>query len=201
MVDSWEELKIKKLKKIPQLILLFFILIISNIFIINNFDFFTKKSKTKTKIDDLNQNRMDDGTIARGNTESPDSSKDNIHNNKVVDSISSLKGLKEKNIKASDTSKKSVELHGIKCLLTDKDSLTIQVSLKLLFKDEKIKQEILLKRDAFINIIKKIVKKKKLSDIAINKLRIECKSELNKLLKRGKIDDVEFIDFRPLNSL
>lgn len=198
MVDSWEELRTKNRKRIPQLIILCVILFISAIFIINNFDFFTKKQKTET--DDLTQERINDSAASRGDTVGT-IEKENFLRSNVIDSIISVEGHKEKSIKTGDTLMKSVELQGIKCVLADKDSLPIQLSLKLSFKDENLKQEILFKRDDLIEIIKKIMKMKKLSDIVITTLRIECKSELNKLLKNGKIDDVEFIDFRPLDSL
>ncbi|MGD9202527.1 MAG: hypothetical protein PVI26_13270 [Chitinispirillia bacterium] len=196
MADSWEELRTKNLKRIPRLILLFFILFISGVFFINNFDFFTKERKT----DESEQDRINDITILKNETKGVDG-KNDIPRTKTIDSVSSFERHKEKSIKNGDTLMKSIELQGIKCLLADKDSLAIQVSFKLLFKDEKIESEILLKRDDLINIIKKVIQQKKLSEIVINKLRVECKSELNKLLKKGKIDDIEFFDFRPLNSL
>ena len=49
--------------------------------------------------------------------------------------------------------------------------------------------------------MKRALLKKHLSEVVVEKLRVELKKEINVLLEQGKIEDVEFLDFRPIGDI
>lgn len=94
----------------------------------------------------------------------------------------------------------SVNLSPVKCLLADREKIVIKVGLIIYFREEKIKKDILFKRDEISYVVKKVFSGKKLSRLVVDGLRKELAEEINLLLEHGKIVDIEFSDFQPVEK-
>lgn len=92
----------------------------------------------------------------------------------------------------------SLPLEGIHCNLSGADQFFVNVSLKLFFKGVKTQKELLLKREELKVMVKKVMRGKDLSNVFVETLRDELRGEMNKIVENGSIEDIEFIDFKPV---
>ena len=195
MTDSWEDKK-KSKKGIGFIIFLCIAIVFIGFLIFNNFDFFKQKRETESI-------KVEDSDKAEKEVEASEDVKP--EKEKTVQEeppeTASPEEDKESELEPSEESVLSIDLPTIKCALADKKGLFVQVTLKVYFKGKKIEKEILFKRDNIKVIVKRALLKKHLSEVVVEKLRVELKKEINVLLEQGKIEDVEFLDFRPIENI
>ncbi len=209
MSDNWED-KVKKNKNIPLIILLSILLIISIIFVCNNFEIFTYKEKS-TSITKKKERKIKKtpAKIKIKKDKKPvknkkKSKKKEIPSYKketpIIDSPNIVPSNKDAVSILKDNSKSllSVELPIVKCAIADKENLNIKLSLLIYFKGEKLRKEILIKRDNLKIMVQRVLKQKKHSEIIMDVLRIELIKEMNFLLEQGQIENIEFLDFQPV---
>jgi len=91
-----------------------------------------------------------------------------------------------------------VEFDGINCFLSDKENFSIKLAMKLYLSDERSKKEILFKTNEIKVIIKKVFRKKILSEIVVDTLQIELKNILNSFLQQTMIEEIEILDIYPV---
>ena len=84
--------------------------------------------------------------------------------------------------------------------IADKNNYYIQLGLKLFFKGDSLKNEIFLKKDNIIVIVKKVFKQKRSSEIITDPLKKELKKEINKILEKGQLDRVDFLNFKTIEK-
>lgn len=194
MADSWEDKK--KSKKAIGLIIFCIAIVFIGFLIFNNFDFFKQKRETESI-------KVEDSDKAEKEVEASEDVKP--EKEKTVQEeppeTASPEEDKESELEPSEESVLSIDLPTIKCALADKRGLFVQVTLKVYFKGKKLEKEILFKRDNIKVIVKRALLKKHLSEVVVEKLRVELKKEINVLLEQGKIEDVEFLDFRPIENI
>lgn len=199
MTDSWETKKDKSKKNITLYFFICLIIIFGVIIFYNNIDFITQSKS------DNNENRKIDNQASKNESDTVNpgfSPERELKDTQSLSPIPSKIHTKSEPVSKDESSKDSllyVRLPDVKCSLADKEELIILVSLKLLFYGEKLQKEILFKRDDLTIIVKKILSKRELENIIVNHLRTDFKNEMNVLLKNGRIHDIEFLDFRPLN--
>ena len=206
MADSWEDKK-KSRKGIGLIIFLFIVVIVIGFFVFNNFVASDQSSDTVDSVTVEYSEKMEqeEETSEWGESgEEEEAVKEETEQKESPDAVITEKKPKKEIRKKAELSKESlfsIDLPSVKCVLADKKGLFIQVSLKVYFKDEKLEREILFKRDNIKVVVKKTLFTKSLSEVVAEKLRIELKREINKLLEKGKITDIEFVDFRPVENL
>jgi hypothetical protein len=222
MSTNWED-KAKKNKNIPLVILLSILLVISIIFVFNNLDIFTtreesvgitEKEEKKTEKKPLKiEKKEKKRTLKTKQKEKkkPEKNRKKISkkeasvqkkNTSIIDSSNIVPSGKDAASILKDSSKSllSVELSGVKCAIADRKNLKIKVHLRFYFKGERLRKEILLKRENLKIMIKRVLKRKKHSEIIADALRIELIKEVNILLEQGKIENIEFLDFQPVKT-
>lgn len=194
MADSWEDKK--KSKKGIGLIIFSIAIVFIGFLIFNNFDFFKQKRETESI-------KVEDSDKAEKEVEASEDAKP--EKEKTVQEeppeTASPEEDKESELEPSEESVLSIDLPTIKCALADKRGLFVQVTLKVYFKGKQLEKEILFKRDNIKVIVKRTLLKKHLSEVVVEKLRVELKKEINVLLEQGKIEDIEFLDFRPIGDI
>ncbi|MBN1983949.1 MAG: hypothetical protein JW795_20640 [Chitinivibrionales bacterium] len=92
-----------------------------------------------------------------------------------------------------------VPLENIQCNLSGTDKFYVSVSLNVQCRGTKLQKELLLKREDLKLVVKRVMRKKNLSNVFVENLRDELKKEMNKILKSGTLDDLEFVDFKPVS--
>lgn len=201
MTDSWEDKK-KSKKGIGFIIFLCIAIVFIGFLIFNNFDFFKQKRETESiKVEDSDKAEKE---VEASEDVKPEKGKEEENEKTVQEEppeTASPEEDKESELEPSEESVLSIDLPTIKCALADKRGLFVQVTLKVHFKGKKLEREILFKRDNIKVIVKKVLLKKHLSEVVVEKLRVELKKEINVLLEQGKIEDIEFLDFRPIENI
>jgi flagellar basal body-associated protein FliL len=104
--------------------------------------------------------------------------------------------------KRANTGKKrySVVLEEFSCTLADRQGLQVRIALELFYNNPALKRELLLKRENCKTLVRKVLAGKRLDEIVVDSLRREIIDEINEILERGRIVDVEFKNFLPVNS-
>lgn len=209
MSSNWEE-KAKSNKNIPLIILLSILLVISIVFVCNNFEIFTtkveetdvnKKIERKTAQKALKKERIEKKKPEkRKKQRPPKKASSRKKESAIVDSSNNVSSNKDAASIFKDTSNSllSVELPTVTCATADKKNLTIKIRLRFYFRGEKLRKEILLKRENLKIMVKRVLKRKKHSEIIADDLRIELVKEINLLLEQGQIENIEFLDFQPV---
>lgn len=213
MAESWEKKRGTK-KFISLIVGAGVFLICSGIVFINNRDLFIIQRKVQPE-----EAKEQAGTVLPAQPSAPVHKKDTALSgahqaDKKVLTGKNYSGKhppaefkKDSGITKQDSPKKkikpdslfSVALPVVECRLAEKKDLVIRVSLKVFFADKNVEQEVLFKRNDIGVILKKVFKNKQLSDIVVDKLREELKRNVNALLEKGTIEDIEFIDFKPVS--
>lgn len=183
MIDSWEEAQTKSKKRYGILLVPVVMLALGGIIYLNNNG--DKESSGKDS-----ESIIDDSLDISGDSLSRDLLKSNGEKNNQEQV-----GMLDAKIA------KSIAITNIRHGLNDKKSSEILVSLRLYYKDEKFEKDILFKRDEIKFTVQKIMMKKKLEDINVEHLRKELKDEIEILLGSGKLKDIEFTDFKPVELL
>jgi flagellar basal body-associated protein FliL len=213
MAESWEKKRGAK-KSISLIVIAGVLLICSGIFFVNNRDLFIIKKqeppaekKEQAGTAPLTQEsapahetdaalpgaRQADKKVLTGKNDSGKHPPAEVKK----DSVINKQALPKKKIKPDSLF--SVALPIVECRLAEKKDLVIRVSLKVFFADKNVEQEVLFKRNDIGVILKKVFKNKQLSDIVVDKLREELRRKINALLEKGTIEDIEFIDFKPVS--
>ncbi len=199
MADSWEDRQLKK--KPIGLAALALIAIIFIVFLIrNNSDVFTQDEDTVAKKETNEVIPPIVDTAERNET-----TRSGDEEKKADDTLERVPQI-PKRIDPSEKSAAvvnapvipSIDLTGIICILADKKGLSIRVSLKLYFKEKELEKEILFKREDIKLIVRKAFSTKHLSDVVVDVIRAELQKEINGILKQGRIIDIEFLDFSPI---
>lgn len=211
MSTNWED-KVNKSKNIPLIILFSILLVLAIIFVCNNIEIFStgeesvdstqneerkirikteKKEKIKKK-----KSRKDKEKKAKKGPSSQKKEPPAVDSANIVPSDTDAASI------LKDTSKSllSVELSGITCVLADREDLIIKIRLRLLCKGEKLRKEILLKRENLKILVKRVLKKKNHSEIIVDALRTELIKEMNNFLEQGQIENIKFLDFQPVKK-
>lgn len=205
MSESWEDKK-KSRKKSGLIVFLCIIVIIIGFFVFNNF---IVSDQDNGKIESLPV--IDTKKIVQGDSSQwgePVEVEDRVLKNAeqageqpAEPAVPEKEPEKKVEKKPANPSLQSLDLPRVKCSLADKKGLFVQISLRIYFKKKKLEREILFKRDNIKIVVKKILSKKSLSEVAAEPLRKELIREINNLLEKGKITDIEFLDFRPTGNL
>jgi flagellar basal body-associated protein FliL len=90
----------------------------------------------------------------------------------------------------------SVELPDIQCGLLGSREFKVRVSLKLFLAGDANKNEVLEKRENLKVMAQKVFSTKTIDELVVDSLRLETKAEMNRILEKSAIKDVEFKDFR-----
>lgn len=90
----------------------------------------------------------------------------------------------------------SVEIPDIQCGLRGSREFKVRVSLKLFLAGDAHKNEVLEKRENLKVMAQKVFSTKTIDELVIDSLRLETKAEMNRILEKSAIKDVEFKDFR-----
>ncbi len=197
MADSWEQRKGKK-RPAGLIVLTGLAIIIISFLICNNLETCTKKKNTiETGKQDPETKTQEEAGPNTGKKE-----EDSVKEDKGKDGSSGPVPSEQATMKTSDTARAlfSVDMPGVVCELADKKGPSIRVSLKLYFKEKELKNEVLFKRDNINLMVKKVFVKKKLSGIVVDALRAELQEEINALLEQGRVVDIEFLDFKPVEE-
>lgn len=197
MPGSWES---KRRGRVP-LILLVVGVALAGVFLYNNSDVFTGRPSA----DALDASRAPSSRPQGAEAALPSDSgsqRDTGHESHDAPGVTSIGG-EEAGIGSADTTSAdrdllSVHLANVPCRLLGRDSLIIRVSLVLYFKGDGLKQEILFKREDLKVMIRKVLASRRLSEILVEELRSELKTAVNSILDNGRVEDIEFLDFRPL---
>lgn len=205
MAESWEDKK-KSRKNAGLIISLCIAVIIVGFFVFNNRDIFNQSGKDadSVKVEGLDKAGQEKEPSEKGKPEEEEKVEEAVAQEESTEPAAPEKEPeKEIEIKKepAEVSLHSLDLPTVKCALADKKGLFVQVSLKVYFREKKLEKEILFKRDNIKVVVKKVLFKKNLSEVVVEKLRIELKREINNLLEEGKIEDIEFIDFRPVENI
>jgi flagellar basal body-associated protein FliL len=107
---------------------------------------------------------------------------------------------KKKNAAKQPPAKFSVDLPGVKCALADREGVTVRVSLRIYGSGVEFEKEVLFKRDNLAVLVKKLFSTLYLDEIVVDDLREKLRKDLNALLEKGKVSDIEFLDFRPVSE-
>ncbi len=199
MADSWEDRQ--KRKKPVSLIFLVIIAIVFVGFLIrNNSNTFIQNEDTVPEEvpNDVSTPNVD---TTKGNdaASSGDGEQEAGEAQKKVSQIPKRIDTSGNNAAVIDApAVPSVDLPGVICALADKKGLSIRVSLKLYFKEKELEKEILFKREDIKLIVKKVFSTKHLSDIVVDVIRAELLKEINGFIQQGRINDIEFLDFVPI---
>lgn len=201
MTESWEDKK-KSRKGIGLIITLCIMAVVIGFLVFNNFDSFKQKKETESiKLVDSDKTEWElEATGEVEQEKDEEGEKEKTDQDKPPETAPSEED-KESELEPSKESVLSIDLPTIKCALADKRGLFVQVSLKVYFKERKLEKEILFKRDNIKVVVKRALLKKHLSEVVVEKLRVELKKEINALLEQGKIEDIEFLDFRPIENI
>jgi flagellar basal body-associated protein FliL len=91
----------------------------------------------------------------------------------------------------------SIRLDEIVCRLADGKKTVVRMSLEVHFSGDKtFSRELVVKRDNLKTMVQKVMSSKTLDDIVVEILRNDIKNGLNQIVEHGKINDVEFREFR-----
>lgn len=191
MAESWSKSR-KKRKKITLVLLLVSAVVVAGIFIYNNHDFFSQGSPETAHF----SVEKDEPTQQLAPPAADEKPAAEIQSEVQVAKPS----VKEDSPKPETerAEKYSVTIPPMRCALADRDNLVIRVSLKFLFSEESVRDDILLKREELKVITQKVLSQKTLSDIKVNEIRAELLKAANGILENGKVDDIEFLDFMPI---
>ncbi|MBD3346951.1 MAG: hypothetical protein GF401_18005 [Chitinivibrionales bacterium] len=185
--SSWEK---SRNKRRPLWILLTVagVAIIVGIFIQNNSDLFWETS-TKVEEDTEYSDTEED-------SESLEFSHDSIREAIASKVGKPSSGQGQPDMRTESSPERTVELNNVKCKIADRPGLAVIISIKLVYNNSQVEDEILFKREDLRVMIYKALADKKLSEILVEKIRPEIIREVNSVLKKGKITDVIFTDFR-----
>ena len=207
MSDSWEN-KRKSKRGIGLTITLCIVLVVIGFLVYNNSDLFKEKQKTESiKPEDSGKAEKEIEASKDLKTEKDKEEKKGEEKGKEIPvfveppKTASSEEDKEGELEHSKEALFSVDLPAIKCALADEKGFFLQVSLKVYFKEKKLEKEILFKRDNIKVVVIRTLVKKHLSELVVQQLRFELKKEINALLEEGKIEDIEFLDFRPIGDI
>ena len=89
----------------------------------------------------------------------------------------------------------SVTISGIACRLRDGKALRVVLSLELLFPSGPLQREVLLKRENLKVMVQKIIAEKSMDELTVDSLREQTKRAMNRILEKGSISDVIFLNF------
>lgn len=183
MMDSWEEAQTKSKKRYGILLVPVFVLALGGIIYLNNNGEKENTGKDAESVIDDSRDVNKDSAIQDFPTKNGE--KSNVKEAGAFDAKIA----------------KSVSITNIRCGLNDKKSSEILLSLRLYYSNKKDEKDILFKRDEIKFTVQKIMMKKKLEDINVELLRKELKDEIEILLGSGKLEDIEFTDFKPVELL
>ena len=198
MADSWED-KRKSKKGIGLIIALCIVVVFIGFLVLNNSDSLKEKRETESsKVEGLDKAEQEVETAEEIKSEEGEG--EETDQEETPEAATSEEEI-ESELEPLDESGFSINLPTIKCALADKRGLFVQVTLKVYFKEKKLEKEILFKRDNIKVVIKRALLKKRLSEVVVKDLRVELKKEINAILEQGKIEDIEFLDFRPIENI
>jgi len=199
MTNSWES---RKKEKRPLRLIIFagIVLLFAGILVLNNFEVFLSKKDTADVDVKAAKSEREEKKVAEEEVE--EQSEEGEKETARADTSESGSSKEDTEPAQEDVVGKilTLDMPSVKCVLADKKGLYIQVSLKFYFKGKELEKEILFKRDNITLMVKKVFVKKYLSEIVVDELRAELKKEVNALLEHGKIEDVEFLDFKPIKE-
>lgn len=192
MIDSWEDSQSKSRYRflvVPILLLA----VAGSIVIVNNSDFLGSNDKGKTS---QKEEKSETGDAAKGNADK------SVIEDEAATKLKGAGADLDKNVgKLDQKISKSVSVSRIRCKLNEKSAGEILISLRLYYKNDSQKENILYKQDEIKITVQKIMMKKRLEDINVDHLRDELRKEIDSLLGINILDDLEFTDFRPINLL
>ena len=132
------------------------------------------------------------GPIAQGATHSP-ASKPAAANAPAESSGAAVTGAAKRSAALMKTD--SVTISDIQCRLRDGKALRVVLSLKLLFPSGPLTREILLKRENLKVMVQKTVSEKTMDELIVDSLREQTIRAMNRILEKGRIADVTFLNF------
>lgn len=183
--SSWEKSRNKQRPLWVIIVIAVIALIIVAVFLQNNSELFWGISPQKEKM-------QEEESLSLDESESLNMSHDSIRE-EIASKIADPEPNKVPEEKSAD---KVIPLNNIECKVADRPDLTVAISLELIYDKTKSKKEILFKREDLKVMVYNALSKKNLSDILVEKIRPEILKEVNRVLKKGKITDVIFTDFR-----
>jgi hypothetical protein len=89
----------------------------------------------------------------------------------------------------------SVTISGILCRLRGDQTLRVVLSLTLLFPSGPLKGEVLLKRENLKVMVQKTIAEKSMDELIVDTLRGQTIRAMNRILEKGCITDVTFLNF------
>jgi flagellar basal body-associated protein FliL len=199
--SSWLESR----KKSRRFIVFLFIVVIAgglSVFFYNNRElFFTKQSPTSHPANARTAN------AEKTNVPAPPDEKQEARKAVVAksgaDTVIRANGVGTKQEKQVERSSPGVAQLGSGILLSDfdcglggREAMKVFISLEVFVSSERLKKEVLLKRDDLKVMVRKVMSGKNLEDLIIDSLRSQTKIAMNRILENGAVDDVIFRNFR-----
>ena len=227
MIESWEKSKGKR-KKYTQSIIIGGIVIILIVTVLNNSDVITdilglltnqiqKKNTGLNKVRSEKKSILQTGAIKEENFNSEndtavqkipadslpvfnvaESEKNSLEEKEYVMAPNTSIEKKINSAYISEKALLSMRFKDIQCNLFNIKHFFLKISFDIYFKGTDLQDEILLKREDIRIQVKKVFLSKGVSDIVVKPLKREITFEINKVLKKGKIKDIDFIEFMPV---
>ena len=89
----------------------------------------------------------------------------------------------------------SVMISDIACRLRGGGALRVVLSLELFFPRGPFQREVLLKRENLKVMVQKTIAEKSMEELIVDSLREQTKRAMNRILEKGLITDVTFLNF------
>jgi len=190
--QSWLEIS-KKRNKGYLYVLVFLAILGAAVFLHNNRDlFFSKSSGPKKPLEtEATSGKKTSETDSVVGKKTPETADNQEKQNRPVE--------KAKEVQQTPGPAPvvfSVEIPDIQCGLRGSREFKVRVSLKLFLAGEAHKNEVLEKRENLKVMVQKVFSTKTIDELVIDSLRLETKAEMNRILEKSAIKDVEFKDFR-----